>query len=63
MALGETQIVMETREFLVKNGVILDQFSKVNSAVTFICANWYIVFILFYFVILSQMQREVKRRF
>ena len=29
MALGETQIVMETREFLVKNGVILDMFSKV----------------------------------
>ncbi len=29
MALGETQIVAETRDFLVQNGVALDSFSQV----------------------------------
>ena len=29
MALGETQIVAETREFLMQNGVALDSFSQV----------------------------------
>ena len=29
MALGETQIVSETREFLLENGVKLDAFSQV----------------------------------
>lgn len=29
MALGETQIVAETRDFLTENGVILDSFSQV----------------------------------
>lgn len=30
MALGETQVVMETRKFLVDSGVSLDSFSQVN---------------------------------
>ena len=30
MALGETQIVSETRQFLVSNGVALDSFSQVR---------------------------------
>lgn len=29
MALGETQIVAETRDFLTENGVVLDSFSQV----------------------------------
>lgn len=29
MALGETQIVQETRQFLLDNGVSLDSFSQV----------------------------------
>ena len=29
MALGETQIVAETRDFLLSNGVALDSFSQV----------------------------------
>ena len=29
MALGETQIVAETREFLMENGIALDSFSQV----------------------------------
>ena len=29
MALGETQIVAETRQFLLDNGVALDSFSQV----------------------------------
>ena len=29
MALGETQIVAETREFLMENGIVLDSFSQV----------------------------------
>ena len=32
MALGETQIVSETREFLVENGVALDSFSQPSAA-------------------------------
>ena len=31
MALGETQIVTETREFLIEEGVTLDAFSQVNK--------------------------------
>ncbi|XP_050400341.2 probable RNA-binding protein 19 [Patella vulgata] len=31
MALGETQIVAETREFLIENGVSLDSFSQANA--------------------------------
>ena len=34
MALGETQIVSETREFLIDNGVVLDSFSQVTPAAT-----------------------------
>ena len=30
MALGETQIVAETRQFLLDNGVALDSFSQVK---------------------------------
>ena len=30
MALGETQIVSETREFLTDNGVVLDSFNQVG---------------------------------
>ncbi len=30
MALGETQIVNETRDFLIENGVALDAFSQVK---------------------------------
>ena len=30
MALGETQIVAETRKFLLDNGVVLDSFSQVK---------------------------------
>ena len=30
MALGETQVVTETRKFLVENGVSLDSFSQVS---------------------------------
>ena len=30
MALGETQIVAETRQFLLDNGVALDSFSQVQ---------------------------------
>ena len=36
MALGETQIVAETREFLVQNGVALDSFSQVFKNVSHI---------------------------
>ena len=31
MALGETQIVTETRNFLIDNGVCLDSFSQVRK--------------------------------
>jgi len=31
MALGETQIVQETRQFLLENCVCLDSFSQVSS--------------------------------
>jgi len=31
MALGETQIVQETRDFLTGNGVALDSFSQVKA--------------------------------
>ena len=31
LALGETQVVAETRSFLIDNGVALDSFSQVRS--------------------------------
>lgn len=31
MALGETQIVSDTRQFLLNNGVLLDAFNQVMS--------------------------------
>ena len=34
MALGETQIVSETRDFLTENGVVLDAFSQVSPKIT-----------------------------
>ena len=36
MALGETQIVTEIRQFLVDNGVVLDSFSNVSFFAVFI---------------------------
>ena len=36
MALGETQIVTEIRQFLVDNGVVLDSFSNVSLFAVFI---------------------------
>jgi len=33
LALGETQIVTETRKFLIENGVQLDAFNKVRCSV------------------------------
>ena len=40
MALGETQIVSETREFLIDNGVVLDSFSQVALAATIATQIW-----------------------
>ena len=34
MALGETQIVTEIRQFLLNNGVVLDSFSNVSVFMT-----------------------------
>ena len=39
MALGETQIVSETRQFLVSNGVALDSFSQVSW---FLCGTQFV---------------------
>lgn len=38
MALGETQIVQETRQFLLDNAVSLDSFSQVCLVQTPICS-------------------------
>ena len=35
MALGETQLVAETREFLTSQGVKIDSFGQVSSSVFF----------------------------
>jgi len=34
LALGETQIVTEVRQFLLDNGVVLDSFSNVSDLMT-----------------------------
>lgn len=44
LALGETQIVHETREFLESNGVKLDAFNRVNTSILY-NKFWEIIFL------------------
>lgn len=39
LALGETEIVNETRDFLLENGVSLDSFSQVRPLLASVCRS------------------------
>lgn len=61
LALGETQLVAETKQFLIENGIHLDAFQDVNSLYFFFYLCVFYVSVLFiYFNRLSGTKAAIK---